>query len=119
MIDVSLLGTGGMMPLPKRHVTSLLLRHNGASVLIDCGEGTQIALRKKGWSFKPIEAIFLTHFHADHIAGLPGFLLTMGNAGKTDPLTIIGPKGTVRISFSPFNTEEDVTALAAALKEIL
>ncbi|MEE1109619.1 MAG: ribonuclease Z, partial [Lachnospiraceae bacterium] len=97
MIDVSLLGTGGMMPLPKRHVTSLLLRHNGASVLIDCGEGTQIALRKKGWSFKPIEAIFLTHFHADHIAGLPGFLLTMGNAGKTDPLTIIGPKGTVRI----------------------
>ena len=97
MIDVSLLGTGGMMPLPKRHVTSLLLRHNGASVLIDCGEGTQIALRKKGWSFKPIEAIFLTHFHADHIAGLPGFLLTMGNAGKTAPLTIIGPKGTVRI----------------------
>ena len=97
MLDVSLLGTGGMMPLPKRHVTSLMLRHNGASVLIDCGEGTQIALRKKGWSFKPIETIFLTHFHADHIAGLPGFLLTMGNAGKTDPLTIIGPKGTARI----------------------
>ncbi|MCR5293793.1 MAG: ribonuclease Z [Lachnospiraceae bacterium] len=97
MLEISLLGTGGMMPLPHRHVTAMMARYNGASVLIDCGEGTQIALRKKGWSFKPIEAIFLTHFHADHIAGLPGFLLTMGNAGKTDPLTIIGPRGLPRV----------------------
>ena len=93
MLDVALLGTGGMMPLPKRWLTSCLLRCNGSSVLIDCGEGTQIALRDLGWSCKPIDTIFITHFHADHIAGLPGLLLTMGNADRTEPVTIIGPKG--------------------------
>ena len=97
MLDVSLLGTGGMMPLPKRWVTSCLMRYNGASLLIDCGEGTQIALREKGWSFKPINTILITHFHADHIAGLPGFLLTMGNSDRTEPVRIIGPKGTPRM----------------------
>ena len=97
MLDVSLLGTGGMMPLPKRWVTSCLMRYNGASLLVDCGEGTQIALREKGWSFKPINTILLTHFHADHIAGLPGFLLTMGNSDRTEPVRVIGPKGTPRM----------------------
>ncbi|MGX8728827.1 MAG: ribonuclease Z [Lachnospiraceae bacterium] len=97
MLDVSLLGTGGMMPLPRRWVTSCMFRYNGAQLLIDCGEGTQIALREKGWSFKPVGVIALTHFHADHIAGLPGFLLTMGNADRTEPLVVIGPKGTPRI----------------------
>jgi ribonuclease Z len=97
MIDVCLLGTGGMMPLPRRHLTSLMLRHNGSSLLIDCGEGTQIAIRKKGWSFKDIDCILLTHFHADHIAGLPGLFLTMGNADRSEPVTVIGPKGVERV----------------------
>ncbi len=93
MLDVSLLGTGGMMPLPYRWLTSLMLRYNGKSILIDCGEGTQIALREKGWSPKPIDIICFTHYHADHISGLPGMLLTMGNAERTEPLLLIGPKG--------------------------
>lgn len=93
MLDVCLLGTGGMMPLPYRWLTSLMLRYNGKSILIDCGEGTQIAMREKGWSAKPIDVICFTHFHADHISGLPGLLLTMGNAERTEPLQIIGPKG--------------------------
>ncbi|MEE3420540.1 MAG: ribonuclease Z [Lachnospiraceae bacterium] len=97
MLDVSLLGTGGMMPLPNRYLTSCLLRYNGSNVLIDCGEGTQTALRRRGWSCKPIDTILLTHFHADHIAGLPGLLLTMGNAERTEPVTIIGPRGIDRI----------------------
>ena len=97
MLDVSLLGTGGMMPLPRRWVTSCLIRYNGASVLIDCGEGTQIALRECGWSFKPINTILITHFHADHVAGLPGLLLTLGNAERTEPVTIIGPKGMAKV----------------------
>lgn len=97
MLDVCLLGCGGMMPLPYRWLTSLMTRYNGSSLLIDCGEGTQIAVRQKGWSFKPIDTICVTHFHGDHISGLPGLLLTMGNAERTEPLTIIGPKGLERV----------------------
>ncbi len=97
MLDVCLLGTGGMMPLPYRWLTSLMVRYNGMSVLIDCGEGTQIALKEKGWSPKPIDVICFTHYHADHISGLPGMLLTMGNAERTEPLTLIGPKGLTRV----------------------
>ncbi len=97
MLDVCLLGTGGMMPLPYRWLTSLMTRFNGSSLLIDCGEGTQIAIKEKGWSFKPIDVICFTHFHGDHISGLPGLLLTMGNADRKEPLTIIGPKGVERV----------------------
>lgn len=97
MLDVCLLGTGGMMPLPYRWLTSLMLRYNGKSILIDCGEGTQIALREKGWSPNPIDIICFTHYHADHISGLPGMLLTMGNAERTQPLVLIGPKGLTRV----------------------
>ena len=97
MLDICLLGSGGMMPLPYRWLTSLMVRYNGDSLLIDCGEGTQIAIREKGWSFKPINVICFTHYHGDHISGLPGLLLTMGNAERTEPLTLIGPKGLERV----------------------
>ena len=97
MLDVCLLGTGGMMPLPYRWLTSFMVRYNGSSLLIDCGEGTQIAIKEKGWSFKPIDVICFTHYHGDHISGLPGLLLTMGNADRTQPLTLIGPKGLRRV----------------------
>ena len=68
MLDVCLLGCGGMMPLPYRWLTSLMTRFNGSSLLIDCGEGTQIAIKEKGWSFKPIDVICFTHYHGDHIS---------------------------------------------------
>lgn len=97
MLDICLLGTGGMMPLPYRWLTSLMARYNGTAILIDCGEGTQIAMKEKGWSPKPIDIMCFTHYHADHIAGLPGMLLTMGNAEKTTPLLMIGPKGLSRV----------------------
>ena len=97
MLDVCLLGTGGMMPLPYRWLTSLLTRYNGSSLLIDCGEGTQVAMNKAGFSAKPIDVMCFTHYHADHISGLPGMLLTMGNAERVEPLTMIGPKGLERV----------------------
>lgn len=97
MLDICLLGTGGMMPLPHRWLTSLMARYNGTGILIDCGEGTQIAMKEKGWSPKPIDVICFTHFHADHVSGLPGMLLTMGNAERTEPLMMIGPKGLTRV----------------------
>ena len=92
MLDLCLLGTGGMMPLPYRWLTSLMLRYNGSSLLIDCGEGTQISIREKGWSFRPLDVICITHFHGDHISGLPGILLAMANSDRTEPLLMIGPK---------------------------
>lgn len=97
MLDVCLLGTGGMMPLPKRWLTALMTRYNGSSLLIDCGEGTQLAIKEQGWSFNPIDIICFTHYHGDHISGLPGLLLTMGNADRKEPVTMIGPKGLERV----------------------
>lgn len=81
------------MPLPYRWLTSLMVRYNGKSILLDCGEGTQIAMKKKGWSPNPIDVILITHFHADHISGLPGMLLAIGNSERTKPILIVGPKG--------------------------
>ena len=97
MLDICLLGTGGMQPLPYRWLTSMMARCDGSNLLIDCGEGTQVALKEKGWSPKPIDVICFTHYHADHISGLPGLLLTMGNADRTEPLTMIGPRGLERV----------------------
>ena len=97
MLDVCLLGTGGMMPLPKRWLTSLMCRCNGKNILIDCGEGTQLAIKEAGLLFKPIDVICITHFHADHVSGLPGLLLAMGNADRTKELTMIGPKGLKKV----------------------
>ena len=97
MLDLCLLGSGGMMPLPRRWLTALMTRYNGSSLLIDCGEGTQVAVKERGWSFKPIDVICFTHYHGDHISGLPGLLLTMGNADRTEPLTLVGPKGLERV----------------------
>ena len=97
MLDICLLGTGGMMPLPGRWLTSLMTRYNGSNLLIDCGEGTQIAIKEKGWTVKPLDVICFTHYHADHISGLPGLLLAMGNAERTEPVTMVGPRGLERV----------------------
>ena len=97
MLDVCLLGTAGMMPQPHRWLTALMTRYNGNSLLIDCGEGTQIAMKEAGLSPNPIEVICFTHYHADHISGLPGLLLSMGNSDRREPVTMIGPKGLERV----------------------
>jgi ribonuclease Z len=93
MVDVCLPGTGGMIPLENRWLTCCLIEYQGKVFLIDCGEGTQIALKKAGCKLSRLDVLLITHFHADHIAGLPGLLLSLGNNGKITPLTIIGPAG--------------------------
>ena len=85
------------MPLPYRKLTALMTRYNGSNLLIDCGEGTQGAIREKGWSVHDLDVICFTHYHADHISGLPGLLLTLGNADRTKPVHMIGPRGLERV----------------------
>ncbi|HVB63397.1 MAG TPA: ribonuclease Z [Nitrolancea sp.] len=97
MIDVCLLGTGGMMPLPGRWLSSMLLRSQRDVVLVDCGEGTQISWHLSGWGFRDVEAIALTHLHGDHVAGLAGVLFMIAHSNRTDPLTIFGPRGTYQV----------------------
>lgn len=96
MIDITLIGTGGMVPLPDRYLASCLIEYNGKSILIDCGEGTQISLHKGKLSMNKIETILITHCHADHVTGLPGLLLTIGNQGRTEPIYIIAPRGSTK-----------------------
>lgn len=79
--------------MPTRKLASMLVRFAGRLLLVDCGEGTQVAIRESGWSLSRIDMVCITHFHADHIAGLPGLLLTMGACGRTEPVTIAGPLG--------------------------
>jgi ribonuclease Z len=93
MIDVALLGCGGSMPIASRYLTSLLVSYSGKMLLIDCGEGTQVSLKLLKWGFKNIDIICFTHYHADHVVGFPGLLLTIANSGREEPLTIIGPPG--------------------------
>lgn len=92
MLEVCLLGCGGMQPLPERKLTSLMVRVNGGITLIDCGEGTQVGIKESGWRFKAIDVIAFTHYHSDHVCGLPGVLLAINNSGRTDPVMIAGPR---------------------------
>ncbi len=108
MLDVCLLGSGGMMPLPSRFLTSLYVRNEGKALLIDCGEGTQTAMRTANARFKCISDVLITHMHADHVSGLPGLLLTLGNEGRDEPLRIYGPAGLTRL----------VTALRTIVPEL-
>lgn len=97
MINVTLIGTGGMVPLPGRYLASCHIEYNGRAILIDCGEGTQISLHKGKISLNKIDTILITHCHADHVTGLPGLLLTIGNHGRTEPINIIAPRGSTKI----------------------
>ena len=93
MLTVTLLGCGGTQPLPDRALSSLAITAGGHSILIDCGEGTQTAARRAGKSLFKLDAILLTHYHGDHILGLPGLLLTQGALGRTAPVLVAGPPG--------------------------
>ena len=97
MLECCTLGTGGALPLPDRALASLYVRVNGKALLIDCGEGTQIGIRRLGWGFRCIDGLLITHYHGDHCGGLPGLLLSLGKSGREEPFHIYGPTGLRRI----------------------
>lgn len=90
-MELFVLGTGGMMPLPARALTSVLLRREGELFLFDCGEGTQVSLRRLALRWKKISVIFVSHTHADHVTGIPGILMLSSQVEREEPLFIIGP----------------------------
>ncbi len=91
-LEVFSLGTSGMMPLPRRFLTSALVRRDGELFLFDCGEGTQVSLKMLNLKWKKISAIFISHMHADHVTGLPGMLMLSAQVDRTEPLYIYGPQ---------------------------
>lgn len=96
MLRLTLLGTGATMPVPDRALTALALRCRGRTILFDCGEGTQLAMRRHRVSAARVDLIALTHYHGDHIFGLPGLLQTIAFLGRTEPLYFAGPEGLER-----------------------
>lgn len=97
VLSVTLLGCGGTHPLPNRALSALALTAGGRTLLLDCGEGTQTALRRWHVSLYRIDAILLTHYHGDHIFGLPGLWQTMASLGRTAPVVVAGPPGLAQI----------------------
>lgn len=97
MLEFCTLGTGGTLPIPDRALSSLYVRVNGRSLLIDCGEGTQVGIRKLGWGFRCLDGMLLTHYHGDHCTGLAGLLLSLEKAERDEPFHIWGPKGLKRV----------------------
>jgi ribonuclease Z len=93
VIDICMLGTCGMMPMPGRWLSCALVRSGSSLSLLDCGEGTQVPWKALGWGFRQLGAICFSHMHADHVLGLPGVLFMVAHAGRTEPLHIYGPQG--------------------------
>ena len=92
-MDCTILGAGGMMPMPARLTTSLLIRKNGKMIMFDAGEAIQLALKKGSLGIAALEIVAISHMHADHVLGLPGILMFRAQCDNPGPLTIVGPKG--------------------------
>ncbi|HEY7456748.1 MAG TPA: ribonuclease Z [Solirubrobacterales bacterium] len=91
-LSVVFLGTGGAVPSARRNTAGVLVSRGGERLLFDCGEGTQRQMQRS-LGLVQVDAIFFTHFHADHFLGLPGLLKTYDLTERERPLTIYGPRG--------------------------
>ena len=95
-LDVLFVGTAGSAPSARRSLPATLVRRGGERLLFDCGEGTQRQLTRS-IGLVELEEVFITHFHADHVLGLPGMVKTFNLRGRERPLTVYGPPGLERL----------------------
>jgi ribonuclease Z len=92
-VECFVLGTGGMMPMPRRRLTSVAVRTGGWVYLLDCGEGTQVPYKEKHLGQRALRIVAVTHLHADHCLGLPGMLMLRAQMPDPGPLQLVGPPG--------------------------
>jgi ribonuclease Z len=92
-MECFVLGTGGMMPMPRRHLTSVAVRTGGVVYLFDCGEGTQVPYKAKHVGQRALRVVAITHLHADHCLGLPGMMMLRAQMDDPAPLVLVGPPG--------------------------
>ena len=117
MIDVTLLGTAALMPLPNRALSAAVLHCGGHCILFDCGEGTQTAARKAKVRLMKADMIALTHYHGDHIFGLPGLLQTMDVMARKKTLYLVGPAG-IRRELAPVLALSGILGYGVELLEL-
>ena len=96
ILRLTFLGTSAAAPTLHRNVTSVAVKADADSLLFDCGEGSQRQMIRYGTGFS-VDAVFFTHFHADHYLGIIGFLRTLGMGGRVEPLTLYGPSSAKRV----------------------
>jgi len=95
-MDCILLGSGGMMPMPYRFLTTLAVRHQGQLYFFDAGEGCQINLKRAKLGIKALRVLAVSHLHGDHCLGVPGLLMMRAQVADPPPLAILGPPGIER-----------------------
>jgi ribonuclease Z len=94
MIEIIFLGTSSMVPTKNRNHSAVLIKYKGESILLDCGEGTQRQLKFANTPLSTVSKVIISHWHGDHVLGLPGLLQSMSATDYQGTLQIIGPKGT-------------------------
>lgn len=92
-MECVVLGNGGMMPMPARLTTSVLVRREGRMLMFDAGEGIQVAVKRGGVGILNLDAVVISHLHADHVLGLPGIMMFRAQNEAPGPLRLIGPPG--------------------------
>ena len=117
-MKITFLGTGAMLPTKERNPNAIFVSYNSEGILIDCAEGTQRQLRYAGISPTKVTKLLITHWHGDHVLGIPGLMQSLGASGYAKKLEIYGPKGSRNFFRNMINGLAFKSRIEFELKEI-